>query len=531
MKPIACSMGETPRRLRICVLQSSYAEVDNTKDQIPTATCDPDCTPPDYDKEGKYEWILASIKKSSTVSQIRELSLQRIDVFLNLCDGAYDEPRAGMEVVEVLERYNCAYTGADRNFYEPSKELMKKMAHYYSVPTSPWTFIYEIDMLDDVAAAAQVSEAAEGLTYPLIVKHHNGYASVGMGRDSKVSNTAELVRQVRKFVREYGGALVEQFISGREFTVLVAENCSDPESPITFEPVECRFTNGEEFKHFDLKWIDYESMQWVPMKEEEEELRNKLKDAARTAFIALRGVSYGRCDFRVDAEGNVFFLEINPNCGIFYPPNAMGSADYILALDPSTSHAAFIDHILEAAQSRWHKKNQAMTTEVRHKVSSGYGLYASRDLPEGSVVVKYEERDHVLVTKSYARRNYPEGSLQWRWFQEYAYGLTDEVWVSWSEDPNKWLPLNHSCDPNTWLSGLDLVARRSIPKGEQITCDYACFNTENMQTFDCKCASANCRGQVTGKDYLQARLAEMYEGHMSDYVSRRRSAILSSVRD
>jgi hypothetical protein len=27
----------------------------------------------------------------------------------------------------VFCRYNCAYTGADAGFYEPSKELMKKM--------------------------------------------------------------------------------------------------------------------------------------------------------------------------------------------------------------------------------------------------------------------------------------------------------------------------------------------------------------------------------------------------------------------
>lgn len=67
--------------------------------------------------------------------------------------------------------------------------------------------------------------------------------------------------QVRKFVSSYGGALVEEFITGREFTVLVAENGADSTQPIVFEPVECQFTNGEEFKHFELKWIDYESMQ------------------------------------------------------------------------------------------------------------------------------------------------------------------------------------------------------------------------------------------------------------------------------
>lgn len=39
------------------------------------------------------------------------------------------------------------------------------------------------------------------------------------------------------------------------------------------------------------------------MKEEEAELRDKLQKAAGTAFVALRGCSYGRCDFRVDLQG------------------------------------------------------------------------------------------------------------------------------------------------------------------------------------------------------------------------------------
>lgn len=44
---------------------------------------------------------------------------------------------------------------------------------------------------------------------------------------------------------------------------------------------------------------------------------------------------YGRCDFRVDERGEVYLLEINPNCGVLYPPGLHGSADYILSLDPT----------------------------------------------------------------------------------------------------------------------------------------------------------------------------------------------------
>lgn len=45
-------------------------------------------------------------------------------------------------------------------------------------------------------------------------------------------------------MREYGGALVEQFIPGREFTVLVVENARDREAPHTLVPVECVFRDG-----------------------------------------------------------------------------------------------------------------------------------------------------------------------------------------------------------------------------------------------------------------------------------------------
>lgn len=43
--------------------------------------------------------------------------------------------RAGLEVAQLLERYNMPFTGADSKFFEPSKELMKMMANYYGVKT------------------------------------------------------------------------------------------------------------------------------------------------------------------------------------------------------------------------------------------------------------------------------------------------------------------------------------------------------------------------------------------------------------
>jgi D-alanine-D-alanine ligase len=101
---------------KICVLQSSYA--DSTS---PFKEHDPYADPSAY--SSKHSFTTELIKKSTAVQQIRDLSKLGIyDVFINLCDGGFDEDRAGKEVVEALERYNVPFTGADSKFYEPSKE-------------------------------------------------------------------------------------------------------------------------------------------------------------------------------------------------------------------------------------------------------------------------------------------------------------------------------------------------------------------------------------------------------------------------
>ena len=64
--------------------------------------------------------------------------------------------------------------------------------------------------------------------------------------------------------------------------------------------------------------------------------------------------------------------------------------------------------------------------------------------------------------------------------------------------------INHSCEPNVYIDGqIVFRALRDIQAGEFITVDYGTFMlTKNPYIQDCKCGSDNCRGTVTGKDYL-----------------------------
>ena len=66
---------------------------------------------------------------------------------------------------------------------------------------------------------------------------------------------------------------------------------------------------------------------------EQEALVEELHAMTRTLFLALGGDGYARTDLRLDPEGRLFFIEINPNCAIFYPDENGGTADMILAFD------------------------------------------------------------------------------------------------------------------------------------------------------------------------------------------------------
>jgi D-alanine-D-alanine ligase len=52
------------------------------------------------------------------------------------------------------------------------------------------------------------------------------------------------------------------------------------------------------------------------------------------------------------ADGTIYMLEINPNCGIFYAPDEPGSADFSLMNDPVYSHKKFLKLIVRSAQNR-----------------------------------------------------------------------------------------------------------------------------------------------------------------------------------
>jgi D-alanine-D-alanine ligase len=238
-------------------------------------------------------------------------------VYLNICegyelDGDADEndwDYQGIDVVNALEELNLPYTGATPRFFDPTREEMQAAADAHGVGFAKG---YRVTRLEEA------QRLVENLRYPIMVKHPKSYGSTGMFRESRVDTPEQLARQVERICSEFGAARMEEFIVGKEYNVLVVDNPDEPENPIAYPPAELVFPPGEEFWHTDVKW-DYN----VPFdfkQVTDPELVARLQDTAIRMYKAIGGESYGRCDVRMNEQGELFILEINPNPAIMLRP-------------------------------------------------------------------------------------------------------------------------------------------------------------------------------------------------------------------
>jgi len=319
--------------LRICLLTTQDL------DAVPFADDDWPCDPRPFLPEAT--WHVAVLKgKVNSVVQVAALIDEGFDLFFNLCDGAADQDIPGIEVIELLEKHGVPFTGATSACYEPTRVQMKEACYKLGIATPNYVIAKNED---------DVELAAKTLNFPLFVKHYSSYASVDISRRSRVQTPEGLSIQARKIISRHGAALIEEYIEGIECTVLVAENPDDPKHPVTYTPVQYLFPKGESFKHSDLKWVEYEKLSSFPVPDES--LAQRLRDESARFFVALDAAGFGRCDLRVDKEGTPYMLEINANCGVYYPPADYGSADICLSLDPA-GHEGFTRQLVAAAFGR-----------------------------------------------------------------------------------------------------------------------------------------------------------------------------------
>ncbi|HNT49373.1 MAG TPA: SET domain-containing protein-lysine N-methyltransferase [Cyclobacteriaceae bacterium] len=463
--------------MKVCVLQPDYntTEVDY-KNYDPPRNLAP-LLPND-----QVDHVF--LNKLTTYKQLKDLRKQKYDIYVNLCEGYLDWSVPSIDVINAMDTLNLPYTGPNAILYDPPKPLMKYVAYCAGIK-SP--------LFAEVNSASNLQAKVSHLTFPLFVKPAKAGDSLGVDEESLARDLPHLQHKVEALLADgYEDILIEEYIAGQEFTVLVTANMAPAKGARAFKPVEYKFPKGYAFKTYALKTSELHTDVNKPCTDPV--LETRLKSAAEKIFTGFAGVGYARLDFRVNEKQEIYFLEINFTCSVFYEDGYEGSADYILQFDP-IGKAGFLKHIIEEGKARYIAKQKKY--RVKGNAINGYGIVAQKPIRKGETVFKLEEAAQRIVTKRYVEQNWTAEQIEE--FRHYAYPISDEVYILWDNKPENWAPQNHSCAPNTTYQGLNLVALRDIEHEEELTLDYADLLDDNIQSFVCTCGHPSCRKIVSGR--------------------------------
>jgi D-alanine-D-alanine ligase len=140
------------------------------------------------------------------------------------------------------------------------------------------------------------------LQLPVFVKPNNGGSSIGM---SKVNKPDELEEALVKAFKEDDQILIEEFISGREFTVGVFRTTKE----IVVLPITEIMTK-KDFFDYEAKYQGLSEE--VTPAEIDTDMKNKIETAARKVYEVFNCRGVVRIDFIYnEAKNQPFILEIN----------------------------------------------------------------------------------------------------------------------------------------------------------------------------------------------------------------------------
>lgn len=133
------------------------------------------------------------------------------------------------------------------------------------------------------------------------------------------------------------------------------------------------------------------------------------------------------------------------------------------------------------------------STELRFiDPAVGYGVFATRFIPKGTIVWALDEFDRILSPDEV--RALPD--LLRAKVETYAYvDASGQFILCW--DFGRYM--NHSCEPTSRSVGEAFeIAVRDIQPGDQLTCEYGVLNMSG--TFACACGAPSCRGTIGAGD-------------------------------
>ena len=255
------------------------------------------------------------------------------DIVFNIAEGAFGVSREA-QIPAMLDMLQIPYTGSDALTLAIclDKARTKEILSYYKVPNAKF---FVADKIEDAENHDQ--------SFPMIVKPISEGSGKGIYASSFVHSKEELKREISRITSEYNqSALVEEFLSGREFTVAILGNNGDAK---VLPAIEMRYDKYPEgtapLYSYEAKWI-------LDTKENDfdvfdcpanitKELEAKINKVCIDTYRVLKCRDWSRIDLRLDKNGEPNIIEINPLPGIIPDPNENSSF-------PKAARAAGIEY-------------------------------------------------------------------------------------------------------------------------------------------------------------------------------------------
>ena len=238
---------------------------------------------------------------------IAELRRLKIEIVFNLCEGHWGDSHKELHIAALFELLNISYTGSRPLCLGLTQDKFrtKEILAHHHLPT-PHSCL---------AKYGRKYPDLKDVIYPAIVKPRFEDASMGITGDSIVGNRKELESRIKYVHETYRqGALIEEYIEGRELNIAVIGNgpCEVlPASEIKFHP-DLAFP----IVSYEAKWmtssLGYKGTEPVcPARLKSREVL-ALNDVALRAYKLLECRDYARVDIRL-RNGTPYILEVNAN--------------------------------------------------------------------------------------------------------------------------------------------------------------------------------------------------------------------------
>jgi D-alanine-D-alanine ligase len=278
----------------------------------------------------------------------------RPDAIFNLVEYFHDDAIQEAYVAGLYEMMGISYTGNRPITLATcqNKYRTKLLLEAAGLPTAEFFLASKLPVPAD-----------HGLAFPLIVKPAFEDASGGIEPASVVLDQEQLIARVGHVLDEFEmPALVEEYIEGREIHAAILGNHPPEVLPLfemEFFGPETEAEEEEPWRpqiiSFRAKWDphsrEFYSMDAVvPPRDLDPAVESYIRDVAAGAFKAVRGRDYARIDMRVDADGQPFILEVNPN-----PDLVDGAAYSMCARASGRSYAETVGAIADLAVARSRK--------------------------------------------------------------------------------------------------------------------------------------------------------------------------------